>query len=374
MLPKHLQTLQARRLLLAPTFRSTFRIHCYPVSSAIHANFTSQRTFLSTANTKMVEQKDAAAASIFKWASKDGEFRRQVSSFRDVVSTEADAKFKAEPGRYHLYVSWACPWAHRAIIVRALKGLQDVIGLSAVHYLLQDKGWRFDHPGESTPGVINDNVNGAEYLRDIYFKAEPNYEGRFTVPVLWDKKTQTIVNNESSEIIRFLNTAFDEWSSAPGVSYYPENLRKEIDDLNGWIYDEINNGVYKAGFATTQEAYEKNYKLVFQGLDKVENILAKKEWLVGETFTEADIRLFTTIVRFDPVYHTHFKCTGGTIAHSYPNILRWTRQFYQLPKIAETVNMEHIKNHYYMSHIQINPTRVVPVWNGPDLTVPYAQK
>ncbi|KAJ3163259.1 S-glutathionyl-(chloro)hydroquinone reductase [Geranomyces michiganensis] len=306
-------------------------------------------------------------ASILKWASKDGEFRRQVSSFRDTISSDPSARFKAEPGRYHLYVAWACPWAHRAVIVRALKGLEDVIGLSAVHFLLQDKGWRFDYKGESTPGVIPDSVNNALYLSEIYYKANPQYEGRFTVPVLWDKKEQTIVNNESSEVIRMLNTAFDQWSSAPDVSFYPDNLVKEIDSLNEWIYDEINNGVYKAGFATSQEAYETNYKKVFSGLQKVEKILAEKKWLCGETLTEADIRLWTTIIRFDPVYHTHFKCTGGTITHDYPNILRWTRAFYALPKIAETVNMSHIKQHYYRSHLQINPTGVVPVWDGPDL-------
>ncbi|KAJ3149815.1 S-glutathionyl-(chloro)hydroquinone reductase [Geranomyces variabilis] len=309
----------------------------------------------------------AATSSIFKWASKDGSFRRQVSSFRDFISTDPSSRFVAEPGRYHLYVSWACPWAHRAVIVRALKGLEDVIGLSAVHFLLQDKGWRFDHKGETTPGVIPDDVNNALYLSEIYHKANPQYEGRYTVPVLWDKKEQTIVNNESSEVIRMLNTAFDQWSSAPHISYYPDNLVKEIDSLNEWIYDEINNGVYKAGFATSQEAYETNYKKVFSGLAKVEKILADKKWLCGDTLTEADIRLWTTIVRFDPVYHTHFKCTGGTITHDYPNILRWTRQFYALPKIAETVNMSHIKQHYYRSHININPTGVVPVWDGPDL-------
>ncbi|KAJ3170974.1 S-glutathionyl-(chloro)hydroquinone reductase [Geranomyces variabilis] len=309
----------------------------------------------------------AATSSVLKWASKDGSFRRQVSSFRDFISTDPSARFVAEPGRYHLYVSWACPWAHRAVIVRALKGLEDVIGLSAVHFLLQDKGWRFDHKGETTPGVIPDTVNNALYLSEIYYKANPQYEGRFTVPVLWDKQEQTIVNNESSEVIRMLNTSFDQWSSAPHITYYPDNLVKEIDSLNEWIYDEINNGVYKAGFATSQEAYETNYEKVFSGLAKVEKILSNKKWLCGDTLTEADVRLWTTIVRFDPVYHTHFKCSGGTIAHDYPNILRWTRQFYALPKIAETVNMSHIKQHYYRSHIQINPTAIVPVWDGPDL-------
>ncbi|TPX56871.1 glutathione transferase [Spizellomyces sp. 'palustris'] len=315
------------------------------------------------------KQDNKDLAPIFKWASNDGEFRRQDSSFRGVVSTEPNATFRAEPGRYHLYISWACPWAHRTVIVRALKGLEDVIGLSVVHYLLGDGGWRFDLPGEKTPGVIPDTVNGAQYLRELYFKADPQYSGRYTVPVLWDKKHGTIVNNESSEIIRILNTAFDEWSTAPGETYYPKDLASQIDEVNSWVYDQINNGVYKAGFATSQTAYESNYAKVFDGLARVESLLANRKWLVGDRFTEADIRLWTTIVRFDPVYHTHFKCNGGTITHDYPNILRWARQVYQAPKIKETVNMTHIKRHYYMSHIQINPYRIVPDWDGPDLDV-----
>ncbi|KAJ3187397.1 S-glutathionyl-(chloro)hydroquinone reductase [Gaertneriomyces sp. JEL0708] len=311
-----------------------------------------------------------APGGIFQWASKDGSFKRQTSSFRNVVSTDADAAFKAEPNRYHLYVSLACPWAHRCLIVRALKGLEDVIGLSVVHYLLEEGGWRFDFTNESTAGVINDSVNGAQYIRELYLKADPNYGGRFTVPVLWDTKQNTIVNNESSEIIRFLNTAFDEWSSAPGLTFYPPDLAGQIDETNQWVYDTINNGVYKAGFATTQAAYESSVKPLFTSLERVESILSKNKWLVGDRFTEADIRLWTTIVRFDPVYHTHFKCTEATITHSYPNILKWLRRIHQMPKISDTVNMEHIKRHYYMSHIQINPTRVVPTWDGPDLTVP----
>ncbi|KAJ2607082.1 S-glutathionyl-(chloro)hydroquinone reductase [Coemansia sp. RSA 1804] len=310
-------------------------------------------------------------SNITKWDSKDGEFRRQVSSFRSFVEADPSAEFPAEAGRYHLYVSLACPWAHRTLIVRKLKGLEGVIGVSVVHYLLGPNGWKFASP-EDVPGATLDTVNGAEYIRDIYLKAEPKYSARYTVPVLWDKKKNTIVSNESSEIIRMFNTAFDGIVDPEyrGITFYPEDLRKDIDEINEWIYDTINNGVYKTGFATAQEAYEKHCVPLFESLERVEKILSGNEFLLGSRMTEADIRLFTTIVRFDPVYHGHFKCNLKQIATGYPNILRWTREFYQLPGIKDTVNMEHIKKHYYMSHTQINPTKVVPLSNGPDLESP----
>eukprot|EP00842_Homolaphlyctis_polyrhiza_P000270 jgi/Hompol1/1243/HPOL_003111-RA len=304
------------------------------------------------------------------WQTQNGHFVRQSSVFRSTISNDPENPFQPESDRYHLYVSTACPWAHRTLIVRALKGLEAVLPISIVDWhLASDKGWHFSS-AEKTPGSIPDTVNGFSYLNELYFAADENYGGRFTVPVLWDKKLKTIVNNESSEIIRILNTAFDAWSSAPGVTYYPEDLRPQIDEINAWIYDTINNGVYKCGFATTQEAYDVNVKALFESLHRVERILADNEFLVGGRFTEADIRLFTTIVRFDPVYHTHFKCTAGTITHDFPNILRWLRQVYQIPKVAGTVDIEHIKKHYYVSHVKINPTQIVPVWDGPDLTVP----
>ncbi|KXN74670.1 glutathione S-transferase omega-like 2 [Conidiobolus coronatus NRRL 28638] len=311
------------------------------------------------------------STNILQWASKDGEFKRQVSSFRDFVSTEADAKFQPESNRYHLYISLACPWAHRTLIVLKLKRLDKHINVSVVDYLMQDKGWKFS-TAEETPGSIPDTVNNAQYIREVYFKAEPEYNARFTVPVLWDKKLNTIVNNESSEIIRMFNNAFDSIlpKEVQGVDFYPQELRSEIDQINEWIYNDINNGVYKSGFATTQEAYENNVYPLFKSLDRVEDILSKNKYLVGGKLTEADIRLWTTIVRFDPVYHGHFKCNLKSITHDYPHILNWARRIYQLPNIAETVNMEHIKKHYYMSHKQINPTQVVPISNGPDLTAP----
>ncbi|TPX30877.1 glutathione transferase [Synchytrium microbalum] len=308
-------------------------------------------------------------APILNWASKDGEFRRQVSSFRDHIASDPAAKFTPDANRYHLYISRACPWAARVHMVRALKGLESVIGLTVVDWNMGKDGWKFS---PEVAGCDADTVNNATFLKEIYFKAEPTYSGRFTVPVLWDKKLNTIVNNESSEIIRMLNSNFDAYSSKPGVTYYPAELAKQIDEINEWIYSDINNGVYKSGFATSQQAYASAASKLFESLDRVEKILAKSQWLVGNQFTEADIRLFTTIVRFDPVYHTHFKANLRSITHDYPNILRWARQIYQtFPEIPQTVNMEHIKGHYYVSHIQINPFQIVPLNNGPDLTVPY---
>ncbi|KAJ3075382.1 S-glutathionyl-(chloro)hydroquinone reductase [Podochytrium sp. JEL0797] len=313
-----------------------------------------------------------ADAKLYKWASPDGEFRRQVSSFRDSVAQTG--RFTPSKDRYHLYISLACPWAHRALLVRNLKGLQDVIGLSVVDHHMTPNGWHFSTP-EETAGCIPDTVNNAKFIKEIYFKANAEYSGRFTVPVLWDKQENTIVNNESSEIIRMLNSSFNDFAKNPGLNFYPASLAAEIDSVNEWVYDEINNGVYKSGFATSQEAYEKNVEILFNALDRVEARLkdGDRKWLVGDQLTEADIRLFTTIVRFDPVYHGHFKCNKKAISFDYPAILKWLRRVAQVSGVRETVNLEHIKKHYYMSHIQINPTKVVPVWNGPVLDSPVIE-
>jgi len=299
-------------------------------------------------------------AELYNWANTTGEFVRQVSSFRNWITK--DGPFKAEPNRYHLYVSFACPWAHRTLIGRAMKGLEEVIGVTVVDYLLGPDGWKFTEP---------EPINGCRFLREIYFKAEPNYSGRFTVPVLWDKVNHTIVSNESSEILRMTNSEFNHLSTHPKLDLYPEAQRAQIDQLNEWVYDCINNGVYKAGFATAQGPYELNCHKVFDGLDRVEAILGSTTYLMGSHLTEADVRLFTTLVRFDPVYHGHFKCNLRQISTSYPKILNWLRRIFQTDGVAPTVNMEHIKKHYYMSHIQINPTRVVPLSNGPDLSLPF---
>ncbi|MDY0884716.1 glutathione S-transferase family protein [Dongia soli] len=294
-----------------------------------------------------------------------GHFERKASSFRNWVTADGSAGpsgeggFKAESGRYHLYVSLACPWAHRTLIMRVLKGLENMISISVVNWLMREEGWTF----AEGPGVVPDKVNGAERLYEIYVKADPNYTGRVTVPVLWDREKRTIVNNESSEIIRMMNSAFDHLGAKEG-DYYPEDLRSEIDGLNAKIYDTVNNGVYKAGFATTQEAYEENVRPIFETLDLLEGRLQDNRYLTGSRLTEADIRLFTTLVRFDAVYVGHFKCNIRRIA-DYPNLGAYLRDLYQIPGIAETVNLQHIKRHYYESHRTINPTGIVPV--GPIL-------
>ncbi|KAK6511998.1 S-glutathionyl-(chloro)hydroquinone reductase [Arthrobotrys musiformis] len=309
---------------------------------------------------------------ITAWASKDGEFRRQVSSFRDQISSAPDAQFQPEKGRYHLYVSYACPWATRTLIVRQLKGLQDIISFSVVHWHLGEKGWRFAEADEGVQDAGPDDLTGAKFLREIYFSVNPEYAGRFTVPVLWDKKLKTVVNNESSEIIRMLYTEFDALvaDEYKNLNFYTPENAKQIDEMNDWIYDTINNGVYKSGFATTQEAYERNVLRLFEALDRVEDILKKSDgpYLLGNTLTEADIRLFPTIIRFDPVYVQHFKCNIKMIRHDYPVIHKWMQHLYwDIPAFKDTCNFEHIKKHYTKSHTQINPLSITPVGPVPDI-------
>ncbi|MEO0947490.1 MAG: glutathione S-transferase family protein [Cyanobacteria bacterium J06641_5] len=288
-----------------------------------------------------------------------GRFVRKASQFRNWLSADGSSGFKAEANRYHLYVSLACPWAHRTLIFRALKGLEDLISISVVHWYMAESGWTFAD-GE---GVVPDSLHGAEYLHQIYAKAQPDYTGRVTVPILWDKQTGTIVSNESSEIIRMFNSAFDVLGATPG-DYYPAELREEVDALNDRIYNTVNNGVYKAGFATTQAAYEEALGPLFESLDWLEAKLARQRYLAGDRLTEADWRLFTTLVRFDPVYVGHFKCNQRRIV-DYPNLWAYVRELYQVTGVAETVNLHHIKGHYYQSHATINPTGVVPA--GPDI-------
>jgi putative glutathione S-transferase len=297
--------------------------------------------------------------------SSGGAFVRPQTAFRRRVSPDPAAEFPAEPGRYHLYVSLACPWAHRTLIVRRLKRLDDAISVSVVDPFMGEQGWGFsEHPG-ATP----DHVNGKRWLHEVYALADPAYTGRVTVPVLWDKRTGTIVNNESAEIIRILNTAFDAWGDA-SLDLYPERLRAEIDAVNATVYDAVNNGVYKAGFATTQEAYEQAFDALFAALDGLEDRLSRGRYLVGPAFTEADWRLFTTLVRFDAVYVGHFKCNLRRIA-DYPNLSNYLRDLYQVPGVAETVNLDHIKRHYYASHQMINPTRIVPKGPALDFGAPH---
>jgi putative glutathione S-transferase len=304
----------------------------------------------------------------------NGEFVRSESSFRNWITKDGSAGptgadgFAAEPGRYHLYVSYACPWAHRTMIFRTLKGLEDVISVSVVHPLMPAESWVF---GEY-PGATEDHVNNANYLYENYLQANPNFNGLVTVPVLWDKKRQTIVNNESSEIIRMLNSAFDEFGSAD-VDFYPEALREEIDAINTPIYDNVNNGVYRTGFARTQDAYNRAYDRLFNTMDELEARLSKQRYLVGDQITEADWRLFTTLVRFDAVYYNHFK-TNKKRLMDYPNLWAYTRELYQVPGVSETVNMDHIKYHYFSSHRSINPTGIVPKGPEIDFMIPHGRE
>ncbi|MCA0276597.1 MAG: glutathione S-transferase family protein [Proteobacteria bacterium] len=296
-----------------------------------------------------------------------GKFVRSHAQWRDWITVDgkpAEGRtrgFKAEPGRYHLYVSLACPWAHRTLIFRALKGLEDIISVSVVHHYMGENGWTF----RTDDGATGDTLYGFDYLHQIYTQADATYSGRVTVPVLWDKQEKTIVSNESSEIIRMLNSAFDEWGDA-SVDFYPEGLRSDIDAVNELVYGSINNGVYRAGFATSQVAYEEAFNELFAALDTLEDRLSRHRYLVGERLTEADWRLFTTLVRFDAVYVGHFKTNLRRIA-DYPNLSNYLRELYQVPGVAETVNMLHIKAHYYGSHATINPTGIIPL--GPELNL-----
>lgn len=307
------------------------------------------------------------------WLDKEidnGEFKRMESSFRNWVTVDGkagpsgNAGFKAEAGRYHLYVSPACPWAHRTIIFRHIKKLESIISVSYVEAEMLDAGWQF-----SDNGQYRDHLFGLQYLYQLYQKADENFTGQITVPVLWDRKTNTIVNNESSEIIRMLNSAFNELTDVK-EDYYPESLQTEIDAVNKPIYDNINNGVYRCGFASTQQAYTSAFKRLFVELDNVETRLSKQRYLIGNKLTEADWRLFTTLIRFDAVYVGHFKCNLKRIV-DYPNLSNYVRELYQIQDIAKTVDIDYIKRHYYVSHTSINPTQIVPEGPHLDFKLPH---
>ena len=288
-----------------------------------------------------------------------GEFIRQESIFRNWVTTSGESGYLAEPDRYHLYVSLACPWAHRTVIFRKLKKLEGVISLSVVDPIRDHRGWRFT----GSEGEFPDEINGFSLLSEAYLKSDPSFDGRVTVAVLWDKKTQRIVNNESSEIIRMLNAEFNAFTEST-IDYYPVELREEIDEINAFVYTNINNGVYRTGFATTQAAYEKAFTALFATLDNLEERLSGQSYLLGNQITEADWRLFTTLVRFDAVYYSHFKCNQKRLV-DYLHLWRYTRNLYQVPGVADTVNMDHIKRHYYGTHASLNPTGIVP--KGPEI-------
>ncbi len=300
-----------------------------------------------------------------------GSFQREQAQMRHWITADGTAGpsglegFKAESGRYHLYVSLACPWAHRTLILRQLKNLTPHIGLSIVSPDMLTQGWTFDTSKNSS----GDTLNHCNYLYELYLKNDPNYTGRVTVPVLWDTKTQHIVNNESSEIILMFNDAFNELTHNH-TNYYPQELKEDIDTMNAFIYDTINNGVYRCGFATTQEAYEEAYHQLFNALDKLEQLLAQQRYLIDNTITLADWRLFTTLIRFDAVYYGHFKCNKKRL-EDYPNLAHYLRELYQWPGVAQTVDMQQIKRHYYFSHTMINPTQIVPIGPEIDYFRPY---
>ncbi|TDH34397.1 glutathione S-transferase family protein [Pseudohoeflea suaedae] len=303
-----------------------------------------------------------------------GKFKRSTSSFRNWVTKDGSAGpsgeggFKAEAGRYHLYVSLACPWAHRTLIFRELMGLQDAISVDIVDYHMGENGWEF----KKRDGATGDSLMDKDYLHQVYTEADPHYTGRVTVPVLWDKQKKTIVSNESAEIIRMFNSAFAGIADPKANDFYPEELHDEIDEINDLVYRTVNNGVYKAGFATEQDVYENNVNKLFDTLDKLEKRLSGQRYLVGGTLTEADWRLFTTLIRFDPVYVGHFKCNIRRIA-DYPNLYGYMRELYQMPGIAGTVNFKHIQHHYYGSHGTINPNGIVPVGPVMDLDAPHGR-
>ncbi|MEP4379906.1 MAG: glutathione S-transferase family protein [Alphaproteobacteria bacterium] len=296
----------------------------------------------------------------------DGKFKRPETSFRNWVTANGlpgptgSGGFKAEPERYHLYICHACPWAHRTMIFRTLKGLEDVISISVVHWYMAENGWTFA-PGE---GVVPDPVINADYLHEIYKEADADFTGRVTVPVLWDLKTNTIVSNESAEIIRMFNSAFDAYAKHPERDYCPPALLDEIDAVNERVFHTLNNGVYKSGFARSQDAYNEAVTDLFETLDWLEARLSKQRYLIGDRQTEADWRLFTTLLRFDPVYHGHFKCNIRRLI-DYPNLWNYTRDLYQVPGVTSTIDHAHIKTHYYSSHETVNPNRIVPV--GPEI-------
>ncbi|KAK0742192.1 glutathione S-transferase [Apiosordaria backusii] len=366
-----------------PSFSSSFSLSPPTVTLPHRYISTTKLTKMAAQDTPSGKQQkpdndDNVITNWVKPGDKSGEFKRQQSTFRSFISSSPGSEFPPETNRYHLYVSYACPWANRTLIARKLKGLEDIVSFSVVHWHMGAQGWRFVTADEAAnddsvkgEGVVPHD-EGFTHLRELYFSVNPDYEGRFTVPVLWDKKTKQIVNNESSEILRMLNTEFNNLVDEPykSLDLYPEDLRKQIDETHEWQYDLINNGVYKSGFATTQEAYERNVRALFSALDRAEAHLGQNQgpYWFGDRLTEVDIRLFVTIIRFDPVYVQHFKCNIRDIRSGYPAIHKWMRNLYwNIPAFKETTNFAHIKNHYTRSHTNINPLSITPVGPVPDI-------
>lgn len=311
------------------------------------------------------------ARSALDEMSESGAFIRTPSTFRNLISRDPKSSFPAEAGRYHIYVSYACPWASRCLAYLKIKGLDKAISFTSVKPIWErtsdsddHMGWVFPTSDSEEPGAEPDPFHGAKSIRALYERASKHYSGKFTVPVLWDKKLNTIVNNESEEIIRMLNTEFNDIAENATIDLYPPHLQAQINELNGWIYNRINNGVYKCGFAKKQGPYDEAVKVLYEALDKCEEILSKQRYLCGNTLTEADVRLFVTLIRFDEVYAVHFKC-NKKLLREYPNLFNYTKDIFQIPGISDTVNMEHIKKHYYGSHPSINPYGIIP--QGPEI-------
>lgn len=317
------------------------------------------------------------AQSAVDEVSETGAFTRSASSFRNIISRDPNSSFPAEPGRYHLYISYACPWASRCLSYLKIKGLDNAISFSAVKPKWErtkatdeHMGWVFAASDSEEPGAAPDHLNGAKSIRELYELASINYSGKYTVPVLWDKKLKTIVNNESSDIIRMFNAEFNHLAENPALDLYTPHLQAQINEINEWVYDGINNGVYKCGFAKKQGPYDEAAKQLYEALDKSEKILSKQRYLCGNTLSEADIRLFVTLIRFDEVYVVHFKCNKKML-REYPNLFNYTKDIYQIPGMSSTVNMEHIKRHYYGSHPSINPYGIIPLGPGIDYSSPH---
>ncbi len=309
----------------------------------------------------------ASTAQLTGETSTEGAFKRQANAFQDRITADGSSGFKAEPGRYHIYVSLACPWAHRTLIIRKLKGLEEVISASAVDPIRDERGWAFRESPDGSYGP--DPVNGFHFLSETYLATDPSFEGRYTVPCIWDRQMGRIVTNDFHAIPTQLETEFDAFATR-AIDLYPVPLRSEIDAINALVYEQINNGVYKAGFATSQETYEAAFDALFRTLDDLEQRLSRQRFLAGDRLTDADIRLFPTLVRFDAVYHGHFKCNLRRLV-DYPNLWGYARDLYQRPEFGETVNLDHIKRHYYVTHDKINPSRIVPKGPATDWLAPH---
>ncbi|KAG8635723.1 hypothetical protein MANES_16G057800v8 [Manihot esculenta] len=317
------------------------------------------------------------ARSALDEMSDSGAFLRTASTFRNFISRDPNSQYPAESGRYHLYMSYACPWASRCLVYLKIKGLEKAISFTSVKPIWErtkdsdeHTGWVFPLSETEEPGAEPDPLNGAKSIREIYELASTNYTGKYTVPVLWDKKLKTIVNNESSEIIRMFNTEFNDIAENAALDLYPSHMQTQIDETNEWIYSDINNGVYKCGFARKQGPYEEAAKLLYEALDKCERILGKQRYICGNTLSEADIRLFVSLIRFDEVYTVHFKC-NKKLLREYPNLFNYTKDIYQIPGVSSTVNMEHIKRHYYGSHPSINPFGIIPIGSNINFSSPH---